>query len=60
MKDYEDFPPIIIDRGEGPYLYDINGKAYLDAISSWWVNLFGHSNKRINRAKKNSLKNWNT
>jgi len=55
MKDYEDFPPIIIDRGEGPYLYDINGKAYLDAISSWWVNLFGHSNKRINRAIKKQL-----
>ncbi|QNB45605.1 adenosylmethionine--8-amino-7-oxononanoate transaminase [Thermanaerosceptrum fracticalcis] len=50
MKDYEDFPPIVIERGEGPYLYDMEGKAYLDAVSSWWVNLFGHSNKRINEA----------
>ena len=49
MKDYEDFPPIIIERGKGAYLYDINGKSYLDAVSSWWVNLFGHANDRINR-----------
>ena len=50
MKDYEDFPPIVIERGKGAYLYDIDGKSYLDAVSSWWVNLFGHSNERINRA----------
>ncbi|AUG57655.1 Adenosylmethionine-8-amino-7-oxononanoate aminotransferase [Acetivibrio saccincola] len=50
MKDYEEFPPIVIKRGEGAYLEDINGKRYLDAVSSWWVNLFGHSNKRINEA----------
>ncbi|QIB27735.1 adenosylmethionine--8-amino-7-oxononanoate transaminase [Caloranaerobacter azorensis] len=56
MKDYEDFPPIIIERGEGVFLYDTEGKRYLDAISSWWVNLFGHNNKRINRAIKNQIK----
>lgn len=50
MKDYEDFPPIVIGRGKGAYLYDMNGKSYLDAVSSWWVNLFGHANDRINRA----------
>jgi adenosylmethionine-8-amino-7-oxononanoate aminotransferase len=50
MKDYEDFPPIVIERGKGAYLYDIDGKSYLDAVSSWWVNLFGHSNDRINTA----------
>ena len=50
MKDYEDFPPIVIERGKGAYLYDIHNKSYLDAVSSWWVNLFGHSNDRINRA----------
>ncbi|MFZ5969384.1 MAG: adenosylmethionine--8-amino-7-oxononanoate transaminase [Bacillota bacterium] len=50
MKDYETFLPIVIERGEGPYLFDVEGKSYLDAVSSWWVNLFGHSNKRINRA----------
>ncbi|QSZ28302.1 adenosylmethionine--8-amino-7-oxononanoate transaminase [Aceticella autotrophica] len=52
MKDYEELKPIVIKRGKGAYLYDINGKAYLDAVSSWWVNLFGHSNKRINNAIK--------
>lgn len=50
MKDYEDFPPIVIEHAKGAYLYDIEGKSYLDAISSWWVNLFGHSNDRINAA----------
>lgn len=50
MKDYEAFPPIVIERGEGPYLYDVEGKAYLDAVASWWVNLFGHAHPRINRA----------
>jgi adenosylmethionine-8-amino-7-oxononanoate aminotransferase len=50
MKDYEEFPPIVIERGAGAYLYDIDGKAYLDAVSSWWVNLFGHNNPRINAA----------
>ena len=50
MKDYEDFPPIVIERGKGAYLYDVDGKSYLDAVSSWWVNLFGHSNDRINTA----------
>lgn len=55
MKDYEDFPPIVIERGEGVFLYDIEGNRYLDAISSWWVNLFGHNNKRINKAIKNQI-----
>lgn len=50
MKDYETFSPIIIEHGTGPYLYDIEGNSYLDAVSSWWVNLFGHSNKRLNNA----------
>lgn len=50
MKDYEDFPPIIIKKGEGIYLEDIEGNKYIDAVSSWWVNLFGHSNDRINQA----------
>ncbi|MBA3665807.1 MAG: adenosylmethionine--8-amino-7-oxononanoate transaminase [Bacteroidetes bacterium] len=38
---------INIVRGEGVYLFDENGKKYLDAISSWWVNLHGHSNPYI-------------
>lgn len=50
MKDYEDFPPIILQRGKGAYLYDVEGNSYLDAVSSWWVNLFGHANDRLNKA----------
>jgi adenosylmethionine---8-amino-7-oxononanoate aminotransferase len=55
MKDYEEHPSIVISRGKDAYLYDLNGKAYLDAVSSWWVNLFGHSNKRLNRAVHKQL-----
>lgn len=55
MKDYEDFPPIVVERGEGAYLFDIFGNKYFDAISSWWVNLFGHCNHRINQAVKRQL-----
>lgn len=40
-------PPIAIARGEGALLWDIDGKQYIDAIASWWVNPFGHSNKFI-------------
>jgi len=50
MKDYEAFPPIVIERGEGVFLEDVDGKRYLDAVSSWWVNLFGHANQKINDA----------
>lgn len=55
MKDYEAFPPIIIEKAKGAYLYDIEGKSYLDAVSSWWVNLFGHSNEKLNKALKKQL-----
>ncbi|MES2518254.1 MAG: adenosylmethionine--8-amino-7-oxononanoate transaminase [Bacteroidota bacterium] len=40
---------IPIVRGEGAYLYDDAGKKYIDAISSWWVNLHGHSHPYIAR-----------
>jgi adenosylmethionine-8-amino-7-oxononanoate aminotransferase len=39
--------PIVISRGEGALLWDENNKEYVDAIASWWVNPFGHSNKFI-------------
>ena len=39
--------PIAITRGEGALLWDENNKEYIDAIASWWVNPFGHSNKYI-------------
>jgi len=55
MKDHERLPLVPISRGEGPWLYDFEGRRYLDAISSWWVNLFGHANPRINAAVRAQL-----
>lgn len=50
MKHHESFPLVAISKGKGPWLYDEQGNALLDCISSWWTNLFGHSNPRINQA----------
>jgi len=55
MKDHEELPPIPIRSGRGAWLEDYDGKRYLDAISSWWVNLFGHANPRINAAVRAQL-----
>ncbi len=55
MKHHEKLPLVPIARGEGIWLYDFNGKRYLDAISSWWVNLFGHTNPQINSAIQDQL-----
>lgn len=48
-------PPLPIVRGQGVWLYDEDGRRYFDAISSWWVNLFGHADARINAALKDQL-----
>lgn len=48
MKEHEFVPLIPIKRAKGVYLYDFNDKSYIDCVSSWWVNLFGHSNDYIN------------
>ncbi|MGC8501832.1 adenosylmethionine--8-amino-7-oxononanoate transaminase [Desulfurella sp.] len=55
MKDHEVYPIIRIKKAKGVYLYDEKGNSYIDGISSWWVNLFGHSNKRLNNAIKKQL-----
>ena len=55
MKHHEQFPLVPIARGEGVWLIDFEGKRYLDAVSSWWVNIFGHANVRINAALKDQL-----
>jgi adenosylmethionine-8-amino-7-oxononanoate aminotransferase len=55
MKDHEELPPIPLRRGQGAWLEDFAGKRYLDCISSWWVNLFGHANPRINAAVREQL-----
>jgi adenosylmethionine-8-amino-7-oxononanoate aminotransferase len=57
MKDHENLPIIPIKKGQGVWLEDIEGNRYLDAISSWWVNLFGHANPHINAALKDQLDN---
>lgn len=55
MKDHEHYPMIPIKKGQGVWLEDYDGNRYLDAISSWWVNLFGHANPIINAAIKDQL-----
>ena len=56
MRDHAGSVPMIpIARGDGAWLIDQNGKRYLDAISSWWTNLFGHANPRIATAIKDQL-----
>lgn len=55
MKDHEKLPIVPIKRGKGVYLYDFEGKSYIDCVSSWWVNLFGHSNDYINSKLKEQM-----
>jgi adenosylmethionine-8-amino-7-oxononanoate aminotransferase len=55
MKHHESLPLIAITKGKGAWLFDENGNALLDCISSWWTNLFGHSNPLINEAISNQL-----
>lgn len=55
MKDHESLPLVPIRSGKGVWLEDFDGNKYLDAISSWWVNIFGHANPRINAAIKDQL-----
>src|SRR5438067_11009759 len=50
MQHHEEVPLIAVSRAKGPWLYDHEGRRYLDGISSWWVNLFGHANPRITAA----------
>jgi adenosylmethionine---8-amino-7-oxononanoate aminotransferase len=55
MQHHETVPLIPVSYGRGAWLYEADGKRYLDGISSWWVNLFGHANPRINAALKDQL-----
>jgi len=55
MKHHERYPLVPIARGESAWLFDSEGKAYLDAVSSWWVNLFGHNQPVIKDAIKAQL-----
>ncbi len=57
MKDHETLPLIPIKSAKGVYLHDFEGNSYIDAVSSWWVNLFGHSNPKINARVKEQIDN---
>jgi adenosylmethionine-8-amino-7-oxononanoate aminotransferase len=52
MLDWEKDDNIVIERGDGIYLYDIHGNKYIDGVSSLWVNIHGHNNKELNDAIK--------
>lgn len=55
MKDHETLPLIPIKRAHGIFLEDFEGNKYIDGISSWWVNMFGHTNQYINDKIKEQL-----
>ncbi len=55
MAEYVKFEPIVIERGKGCWLYDTDGKRYLDAVGSIWCNVHGHNVKELNEAICNQL-----
>jgi len=55
MRDWERNDPIVIEKGLGPYLYDIHGNRYLDGVSSIWVNIHGHRKAALDNAIKRQL-----
>lgn len=55
MQHHEQMPLIAVRRARGAWLEDMQGRRYLDGISSWWVNVLGHANPRINAALKEQL-----
>ncbi|MEI4829147.1 adenosylmethionine--8-amino-7-oxononanoate transaminase [Bacillus sp. FJAT-53711] len=55
MKDYLEDDPVIIERGEGRKLYDVNGKGYWDGVSSIWLNVHGHHVQELDDAIREQL-----
>lgn len=55
MQDWLQSEPLVIDEARGSYLKDINGRRYLDGVSSLWVNVHGHGHKTINKAIRHQL-----
>ena len=55
MSVYETSTPVVVERGEGCYLYDVDGRRYLDAISSLWVLTLGHADPDLNQAAKDQI-----
>jgi adenosylmethionine-8-amino-7-oxononanoate aminotransferase len=56
QRDWVQTAPLIIERGQGVYLYDTDGHRYLDGVSSIWVNLHGHRKGALDRALTAQLK----
>lgn len=55
MQEWEQQPPIIINRGKGAHVYDVEGNRYLDGTSSIWVNIHGHRHPTIDQAIRDQL-----
>ena len=55
MKEWEQEDPLIIEKGDGVYLYDVHGNKYLDGSSSIWVNLHGHRHRVLDTAIQQQL-----
>lgn len=55
MKDLEKWPLLFVDHADGVFLYDRNGTAYYDCISSWWCIVHGHNHPYINAAIKTQI-----
>ena len=55
MKAHESVPMLAVAGGKGAWLYDFEGNRYVDGVSSWWVNLFGHGHPQINAALKEQI-----
>ena len=50
MKDYEDFPPLIVNKANGCYIEMADGSRVIDAVSSWWCKSLGHNHPIIKQA----------
>jgi adenosylmethionine-8-amino-7-oxononanoate aminotransferase len=55
MQEWMTEEPCIISQGDGHYLVDVNGRRYLDGVSSLWCNVHGHRKKEIDEAVKAQL-----
>ena len=59
MKDWLQEEPLVIERGEGSYLYDTSGRRYIDGVSSLWVLVHGHGKKElIDALKEQAVAKW--
>jgi len=51
-EDHAALKPIVVERAEGPWIFDVSGKRYFDANGSWWCNNLGHCHPRLRSALK--------